>query len=111
MTQKINTSKVGFVADGVNVGLGVDVTVVVAVVVDVALGVGLSVGISVSVAGITTCVVGGIIDGVDVTGMDGLKTHSEPNASSTTTAIMMGVAYLRSLTGRLVTGFTGISPK
>ena len=77
------------------------------------LAVGLTVGVAVSVAKITTAVVGGRIEGVDVdvgvTG--GVRIKVDMSASRIRTPMMMGMAYLRSISGKVVTGATGNFPE
>ena len=106
------------VGEGVCVTVGLCVDVFVGVDVRVALceavGLCVAVDVLVSVARIRVEVTDGIAEEVGITvgvgTTSGLRNRIEKSASNTTTARMIGMAYLRSTPGRVAAGTTGILP-
>ena len=90
----------------VDVSVGVDVEIAVTV----KLLVGTTVGVSGSGVKVNAGVVGGRMEGVDVPGTGGLEIKVDRNASRIRTPIMIGMAYLRSISGKPATGLVGGSP-
>ena len=84
--------------------------VAVAVELAVELALGTTVGVSGSDVKVAARVVGGRIEGVDVGGTGGVRTKVDMIASRIRTPMVMGMAYLRSINGKVVTGLVGGSP-
>ena len=107
------------VAEGVSVGARVDVRVTVGERVTVGLGETVGVTVSASLVGVTVagsvCVaVGGGLEGVTVVTTSGVRTIVDRIASKKPSAMMMGTAYLRSMSGNaaaVVTGFVPVCPR
>ena len=119
-TQISMRGKGRFVGEGVRVSSRVGVSVCEAVGERVAVALGEMVGVKVSAslvevagAGSVGVAVGGGLEGVTVVTTSGVRTNVDRIASKKPIAMMMGTAYLRSMSGNaeeVVTGFSPVYP-